>query len=86
MDIIDYKKDYPFFKNNPDVIFFDNASTALKPKCIIDAVNYYYNELCVNAHRGDYYLSYKVDVEIEEVSKDVAKFIGCEDNEVLWTC
>lgn len=85
MDINKYKEDYPFFKNNPDIIFFDNASTALKPKCVIDAVNYYYNNLCVNAHRGDYYLSYKVDVEIEEVRKEVARFIDCEENEVVFT-
>ena len=63
MEINKYKEDYPFFKNNPDIIFFDNASTALKPKCVIEAVNHYYNDLCVNAHRGDYYLSYKVDVK-----------------------
>jgi cysteine desulfurase/selenocysteine lyase len=85
MEINKYKKDYPFFKNNPNIIFFDNASTALKPKCVIDAVNHYYNDLCVNAHRGDYYLSYKVDVEIEEVRKDVAKFIDCEENEIAFT-
>ena len=85
MGINKYKEDYPFFKNNPNIIFFDNASTALKPKCVIDAVNYYYNNLCVNAHRGDYYLSYKVDVEIEEVRKEVAKFIDCEENEVVFT-
>ena len=80
-----YKKDYPFFDNNPDIIFFDNASTALKPKCVIDAVNHYYNDLCVNAHRGDYYLSYKVDVEIEEVRNKVANFIDCNDNEITFT-
>lgn len=85
MEYNKYKKDYPFFKNNPDIIFFDNASTALKPKCVIDAINHYYNDLCVNAHRGDYYLSYKVDVEIEDVRKDVAKFIDCEENEVAFT-
>lgn len=85
MDINKYREDYPFFKNNPGVIFFDNASTALKPQCVIDAVNYYYSNLSVNAHRGDYYLSYKVDVEIEEVRKEVAKFIDCEENEVAFT-
>ena len=85
MELNKYREDYPFFKNNPDIIFFDNASTALKPKCVIDAVNHYYNDLCVNAHRGDYYLSYKVDVEIEEVRKEVSKFIDCEENEVTFT-
>ena len=85
MEFNKYREDYPFFKNNPEIIFFDNASTALKPKCVIDAVNHYYNDLCVNAHRGDYYLSYKVDVEIEEVRKEVAKFIDCEENEIAFT-
>lgn len=85
MELNKYREDYPFLKNNPDIIFFDNASTALKPKCVIDAVNHYYNDLCVNAHRGDYYLSYKVDVEIEDVRKEVSKFIDCEENEVAFT-
>lgn len=85
MEFNKYREDYPFFKNNPNIIFFDNASTALKPKCVIDAVNHYYNDLCVNAHRGDYYLSYKVDVEIEEVRKEVSNFIDCEENEVAFT-
>lgn len=85
MEINKYREDYPFFKSNPGIIFFDNASTALKPKCVIDAVNHYYCDLSVNAHRGDYYLSYKVDVEIEEVRKEVAKFIDCEENEVTFT-
>ena len=85
MEFDKYKEDYPFFKNNPDIIFFDNASTALKPKCVIEAVNHYYNDLCVNAHRGDYYLSYKVDVEIEDVRKEIANFIDCEENEVAFT-
>jgi len=57
----DYRKDYPFFKNNPNTIFFDNAATALKPQCVIDAVTYYYSHLSCNAHRGDYNLSYLVD-------------------------
>jgi len=85
MDIIKYREDYPFFKNNPNIIFFDNASTALKPKCVIEAVNHYYTDLSVNAHRGDYFLSYKVDVEIEEARKEVAKFIDCEENEITFT-
>lgn len=85
MEMNRYREDYPFFKSNPTTIFFDNASTALKPKCVIDAVSHYYCDLSVNAHRGDYYLSYKVDVEIEEARKSVADFIGCEENEVAFT-
>lgn len=80
----DYRLDYPFFKNNPNTIFFDNAATALKPQCVIDAVTYYYSNLSCNAHRGDYHLSYLVDKEIAEARKDVASFIGANDNEVAF--
>ena len=80
----DYRLDYPFFENNPNTIFFDNAATALKPKCVIDAVTYYYTHLSCNAHRGDYNLSYLVDKEIAETRIDVAKFIGANDNEIAF--
>jgi len=80
----DYRLDYPFFENNPNTIFFDNAATALKPKCVIDAVTYYYTHLSCNAHRGDYHLSYLVDKEIADARKDVASFIGANDNEVAF--
>ena len=80
----DYRKDYPFFKNNPDTIFFDNAATALKPQCVIDAVTYYYSHLSCNAHRGDYNLSYLVDKEIAEAREDIAKFIGANSNELAF--
>ena len=79
-----YRGDYPFFKNNPDTIFFDNAATALKPQCVIDAVNYYYTHLSCNAHRGDYNLSYLVDKQIALARKDIADFIGANDNELAF--
>lgn len=80
----DYRLDYPFFKNNPNTIFFDNAATALKPQCVIEAVTYYYSHLSCNAHRGDYNLSFLVDKEIAEARKDVANFIGANDNELAF--
>lgn len=80
----DYRKDYPFFKNNPNTIFFDNAATALKPQCVIDEVTRYYATLSCNAHRGDYNLSYLVDKEIASAREDIAKFIGANDNEVAF--
>ena len=80
----DYRLDYPFFENNPNTIFFDNAATALKPKCVIDAVTYYYSYLSCNAHRGDYHLSYLVDEEIAKAREDVAKFIGANSNEIAF--
>lgn len=79
------RKDFPFFENNQDIIFFDNAATALKPKLVIDAVNNYYTNLSVNAHRGDYDLSYKVDTLIEETRNKVSSFINADAKLISFT-
>jgi selenocysteine lyase/cysteine desulfurase len=31
-----YKKDFPVFKNNPGLVFFDNAASTQKPQYVID--------------------------------------------------
>lgn len=67
------------------LVFLDNASTTFKPQCVIDAMNEYYSDYTSNSHRGDYDLCYKVDQKIEEVRKKVAKFVNCEENEVVFT-
>ena len=53
------REDFPMLKNN--IIYFDNAATSFKPKCVIDSITKYYNEYCSNSHRGDYDISYIVD-------------------------
>jgi len=34
--MIDYKKDFPIFENNPDLIYFDSTASSQKPKYVID--------------------------------------------------
>ena len=41
-DTMKIRKDFPFFKRNADLIYFDNAATTQKPYCVIDAFNDYY--------------------------------------------
>jgi len=67
------------------LVFLDSASTTLKPKCVIDAVNNYYSNITSNSHRGDYDLCYKVDMMVSEARKTIANFINSEINEVVFT-
>ena len=67
------------------LVFLDNASTTFKPQCVIDAMNDYYMNYTANAHRGDYDLCYRVDNEVLEARKAVAKFVNSEVNEVVFT-
>ena len=69
-----YRDDFPMLKH--DIIYFDNGATSLKPKCVIDKMTDYYENYSANAHRGDYDISFKVDVEYENArEKLVVKLI-----------
>ena len=83
------RKDFPMLNgkkmNDHSLIYLDNASTTLKPKCVIETVANYYNNFSCNIHRGDYSLSYKVSDEYEKTREKVAKFINSNNNEVVFT-
>ncbi|SVB77332.1 uncharacterized protein METZ01_LOCUS230186, partial [marine metagenome] len=67
------------FKNNPDLIFLDNASTTQKPQCVIDTLSNYYENYNSNIHRGIYTIAEKATAAYEETRDKVAAFIGTED-------
>lgn len=79
----EYRDDFPMLDKN--IIYFDNGATTFKPKCVIDAISDYYNNYSANAHRGDYTISYKVDVQYETARKKVAEFINADFDEVIFT-
>lgn len=78
-----HHNDFPMLKQ--EIIYLDNGATTFKPKSVIDAMNDYYENYSANAHRGDYTISYKVDVAYEEARKKVANFINADINEVIFT-
>lgn len=64
------REDFPMLDQN--IIYFDNGATTFKPNYVIDKITDYYKNYSANAHRGDYDISYKVDVEYEK-SRDILK-------------
>ncbi len=68
--------DFPILNN--DIIYFDNGATSLKPKCILDKVNDYYENYGANIHRGDYDLSYKASLEYDNAREEVRDFINAK--------
>ena len=77
------REDFPIINTN--IIYLDNGATTLKPKCVIDSTIDYYSNYSANAHRGDYDISLKVDINYEGVREKVAKLINCNSNEVIFT-
>ncbi|MGL5978402.1 MAG: aminotransferase class V-fold PLP-dependent enzyme [Erysipelotrichaceae bacterium] len=67
------------------LVYFDNAATTFKPQSVIDAVTSYYTDYSVNAHRGDYELSFQVDTIYENARKNIAQFINAKETEIVFT-
>lgn len=88
-NIDEIRKDFPMLNHKTmqshPLVYFDNAATTFKPKAVIDAVVNYYENISVNAHRGDYELSYQVDTQYEGAREVIAKFLNAEKNEIVFT-
>ena len=76
------RNDFPILQN---IIYLDNSSTTQKPKQVIDAIKKYYEEDNANVHRGVYKLSLKATLAYEHAHEVVAKFIGAQFEEVIFT-
>lgn len=76
-----HREDFPMLKQ--DIIYLDNGATSLKPQCVIDKQIDYYENYSANAHRGDYDISFKVDLEYENARDLVRDFIGAHKKEEI---
>lgn len=76
-----HREDFPMLKQ--DIVYLDNGATSLKPQVVIDKIVDYYENYSANAHRGDYDISYKVDLEYENTRELVREFIGARKKEEI---
>lgn len=87
IDIYDdnlFRKDFPFFDSeNGGYVYFNSAATALKPRCVIDAVCDYYSNYSANVDRGVDSLGYKVTKMYNAAREKTADFIGAHDSDTV---
>lgn len=78
------REDFPMLNHN--YIYLDNGATTWKPKQVIDKITEYYQDYTANAHRGDYDISMKVDLEYENARDLVKDFINANSRkEIIFT-
>jgi cysteine desulfurase / selenocysteine lyase len=82
---MNYKKDFPIFKNNKKLVFLDNASTTQKPKQVIKEISDFYEKENSNVHRGVYKLSENATEKYDESREVIADFINAELSEIVFT-
>lgn len=79
------KSKFPIFKNQPKLIYLDNAATTQICAPSLEAMNNYYLKFRANVHRGAYELTEKATAAYEGARTEMAKFINAETNEIIFT-
>lgn len=85
MDVEKIKKDFPIFKNHPDISYLDSAASSQTPKTVISVMDDYYSNFRSNIHRGLYDLSEKATNVYEKAREEIASFLGAESGEIIFT-
>ncbi|MCX8081620.1 MAG: cysteine desulfurase [Bacteroidia bacterium] len=85
---IPLRADFPILSNkiiHHDLVYFDNAATTHKPKCVIDAIQEYYTKHNSNVHRGVHTLSANATVLHENSRQAFARFLNTHSDEIIFT-
>ena len=81
-----FRKDFKFFSEYPDLIYFDNAATTQKPDIVLERMVKYYESENANPLRGVYDLSVKATDAYEKARERTAEFIGADSaSEIIFT-
>ncbi|MBE6413493.1 MAG: SufS family cysteine desulfurase [Verrucomicrobiaceae bacterium] len=82
-DVDSIRNDFPILKqttkSGKPLVYFDNAATAQKPQCVIDAIVKFYSEDNANIHRGVYELSDRTTTAYENARQVLKNFVKASD-------
>lgn len=89
LNIQKIRAEFPIFQrkiHGKSLVYLDNAATSQKPKCVIEAIQHYYETMNANVHRGIHTLSEEATESYERTRLKVAQFIhaNCE-REIIFT-
>ena len=77
------RKDFPFFSQNPDLVYLDNSATSQAPSCVIDRLNRYEQLQKASPFRGLYPLSVQATDDYEHARNLVRDFIHAGSSEEI---
>lgn len=83
--IEDIKRDFPIFRNRPNLAYLDNAATSQIPSVVLEAMVDFEVNYRANVHRGLYPEAELATNTYEAARAEVASFINAESSEVSFT-
>lgn len=89
VDLSKYKKDFPIFarkvRGGNRLIYLDSGATSQKPESVIKAESDFYRNTNAAVHRGAHLLAEEASEAYEGARANLARFIGAQTDEVIFT-
>ena len=89
LDIQSIRADFPILgrvlPNGKKLVYFDNAATSQKPKCVIEAMTQYYEQYNSNAHRANHTLADEATAALENARLSISRYFGTSPTNLIYT-
>ncbi|MDR3194060.1 MAG: cysteine desulfurase [Tannerella sp.] len=89
LDISSIRSDFPILQQEvygKPLVYFDNAATTQKPRCVVEKLTEGYFHANANIHRGVHFLSRQATEAHEEARRTVQRFLnGRSPSEIIFT-
>ena len=85
MNLKDIKSQFPIFKSNKKLIYFDTANSAQKPIQVIDALENFYKNHYANTGRAVYGLAARSTADFESTRETIKEFVNGTEGEIVFT-
>lgn len=82
LDVLTTRAHFPILCREPQdtrLVFLDSAASSQKPRCVLDAMQRFYETSYANVHRGVYRIAEEATRSMEDARAAVARFIGASD-------
>ena len=87
--VAEVRKDFPIFertiRDGKRLVYLDSGATSQKPWVVINAESDFYSKHNAAVHRGAHQLAEEATDAYEGAREIVAKFIGGQENEIIFT-
>ncbi|MCL1872298.1 MAG: cysteine desulfurase [Promicromonosporaceae bacterium] len=83
------RSDFPLLgrtvRGGRPLVYLDSAATSQKPNVVLEAEVDFYEQRNAAVHRGAHQLAEEATEAFENARSAVARFVGADDDEIVWT-
>ena len=87
-EILRLREDFPILQtqvNGHPLVYLDSGATSQRPLAVLDAEREFATTLNSAVHRGAHTLAAEATEVFEDARTAVARFVGADDDEIVWT-